>query len=393
MLCRAATANQILTDLQVQLRSQVPDIQFVTITDANDDDNGRTDANGDINLRNRNFPGGEVIIPNLDIKFCEGKNGLKGICITTTDGSANSFEAVKIDPVQVGLDIKATLNIKKYNAARIDLSGSAKGSGRVMQIEWFASVNDNRVDDQNHKPFSDRLRFDNFGPLPKDFSDSITDDNNKGDGPVKFVGVFDLDFGRGDPDKQTLRLPDSAFVGVAVPAQIKGGKAKQVGKGETGGAQVSISGTFIFSRNIDLSASTVTVNSLLNEVEGAGELVKGTGGVDILPIDLFPRDGSTPTAAIFETSSGARPSFRMEIKTREEGVFEFNLKVDRATIPAFPKLCAGGTRPKTNLTTSFVINDGVNPVVVSTEQAWRCLDLVDVLRAPPALSPRSLRVP
>jgi hypothetical protein len=152
--------------------------------------------------------------------------------------------------------------------------------------------------------------------------------------------------------------------------------------GDDAAAQVGILVKFPFAGPVNLGASTVTINSLLNERGGTRELVKGTGGVDLLPITLRPRSGSKPTAAIFETPSRAIPKVRLEIQTKGQGVFDFLLRVDRATIPAFPQLCGGEPRPTTDLVTNFIIDDGVNPIVVSTKQPWRCLDLVDVLRAP-----------
>lgn len=94
----------------------------------------------------------------------------------------------------------------------------------------------------------------------------------------------------------------------------------------------------------------------------------------ILPISLDARSGGTPTAASFETLSGVRPSFSMEIQNHdpEKGLFEFNLTVDRATIPDFPIRCEGQPLT-TNLSTTFIIDDGANPpVVIMIEQPWRC---------------------
>jgi hypothetical protein len=57
-------------------------------------------------------------------------------------------------------------------------------------------------------------------------------------------------------------------------------------------------------------------------------------------------------------------------------VFEFTLKVDRASIPVFPELCEGDP-PTTDLSTSFSVLDGVNPPAVATvTAAWRCADLI-----------------
>jgi hypothetical protein len=77
----------------------------------------------------------------------------------------------------------------------------------------------------------------------------------------------------------------------------------------------------------------------------------------------------------------------MEIKGRGQGIFDVLLKVDRATIPDFPELCAGSPSLTTDLATTFTISvSGHPPLLVSTVQTWRCLDLIGE-------NPRSLRLP
>jgi hypothetical protein len=162
--------------------------------------------------------------------------------------------------------------------------------------------------------------------------------------------------------------------------------------GNDAGAQVRVLVKFPFVEPVNLGAATVTLNSLLVELgpDGAGELVTGTDGVPILPLILTARPGGGPDAAIFETPLRSIPKVLLEIQTKGQGLFDWLLKVDRGTIPVFPQLCAGAPRLTTDLTTSFTIDDGVNPpVVVSTEQPWRCLDLM----GGDPKKPRSLRVP
>ena len=219
----ALYADATGTDLKVVLRGG-PNQARVEVTDANDDDNGRVDPNGDVNLNNRRLPGNEVNILQLDIRFCDRPGGFMGICMTTTVQGGDSFEALAADPSQIGLDVSGKLNITGYNQAQLELSGSAKGAANtnVTQIEWFASVDAKRIQDQNRPANKDRIRFDQFGPLAantsRPFSDSILDRNNAGGGPASIVGVFDLDFGNSNNPKQTLRLPSSAFAGViAIP--------------------------------------------------------------------------------------------------------------------------------------------------------------------------------
>jgi hypothetical protein len=159
------------------------------------------------------------------------------------------------------------------------------------------------------------------------------------------------------------------------------GSAKRLG--EAGAGDIGISMKFTYLGAIDLSASTVTVHNLLNELGGAGELVSG------LPITLSVRPGGRPNAAIFETPPRARPKFRLEVQTKGSGLFDFRLRVEFERI-AFPRLCPpSGRPPRINLVTRFTIDDGVNPPVeVATTQAWRCTDFIRGTN-----DPRSLRVP
>jgi len=153
--------------------------------------------------------------------------------------------------------------------------------------------------------------------------------------------------------------------------------------GEAGAGNIGMLPKFSFTGTINVATSTVTIDNLLNEVDGAGELVAG------LPSILTARPGGRPNAAIFETRSGAIPKIRVEIQTKDGKAYDFVLREEKATI-ALPLLCPPSARtPRTNLTTSFTIDDGVNPaVLVSTEQAWRCLDFIRGTN-----NPRSLRVP
>src|SRR5262249_62065558 len=60
------------------------------------------------------------------------------------------------------------------------------------------------------------------------------------------------------------------------------GRAKRVGE-KRSSAEVSLGGTFTAGAAIDLRATTVGVSGLLDEIDGAGELVSGR------PLQLSPR--------------------------------------------------------------------------------------------------------
>jgi hypothetical protein len=151
------------------------------------------------------------------------------------------------------------------------------------------------------------------------------------------------------------------------------GKAEKVGSGLAHG-KVSLSGTVTRVGTVDLRAATVTLQDLLNEADGAGELVQGPGGGELLPLTLLARPGSKANEAIFETSSGAQPKVRVELKQRdpEKGELEFSIKAERVLVRS-PVRCQGAGEPRTLLTTSLTLNEGIQgPTEVSIESSWQC---------------------
>jgi hypothetical protein len=154
------------------------------------------------------------------------------------------------------------------------------------------------------------------------------------------------------------------------------GRAHGVGMGaKTAG--VAIIGIFTFDGAIDLSAfpATVTLTSLFNEVGGAGEVVAN------LPLTLLADSRNNANVARFNTPVGTLPIAKVTIGAKGGGRFTFRVDVAKATI--VPPSC-----PTTNLTTSFTIHDGFNPlfpsVTVTTLQPWRCFGAGNkYLKSPP----------
>jgi hypothetical protein len=115
---------------------------------------------------------------------------------------------------------------------------------------------------------------------------------------------------------------------------------------------------------LDLSApgATVTIRSLFGEGGGAGEAVAG------LPVTLLADPRNSARVGLFGTSPGSVPIAAVAIGARGGGRHTLRLEVSGATI-AVPRQCP----PATRLTTTLVIDDGLNPpTVVTTEQPWRC---------------------
>jgi hypothetical protein len=153
------------------------------------------------------------------------------------------------------------------------------------------------------------------------------------------------------------------------------GSASGIKTGKDDGS-VRLSGQFLAENAVSLDQATVTVSALLLEAGGTGELVRGTGGSALLPLTLPARSGSTPTEAIYQTATGVRPQVRVEVKTRDPqaGLMEYSIAVDRATMPAAPALCSGGSPGTTSLRTRISLHSGsAPPEALDLTIPWRCL--------------------
>jgi hypothetical protein len=137
------------------------------------------------------------------------------------------------------------------------------------------------------------------------------------------------------------------------------GRAIVVGAGQVNAA-VEIVGTFTSPTDLDLSAATLTITNLLDELAGGGALVSG------LPIVLTAVPGSHRNIALFVDRS--RPNLAsVTILDAGSGKFIFRIKVNEATINS-PQNCS-----QTRLTTGFRLDAASKPpIIVSTERSWFC---------------------
>lgn len=162
-------------------------------------------------------------------------------------------------------------------------------------------------------------------------------------------------------------------------AQIRYAKATRVGDvppaNANGDSVVSLTASFSFAGALDLGGSKLTLSTLLDEAGagGAGELLEGFAGTAVLPVTLGPRRGSSPNAAIYESSGRPRPGFRVAVRRYPGDVFQVRLRVNRATISTGPALCTG-TPATTLLTTTLSFGDGLHPPVLSKTfvEPWLC---------------------
>jgi uncharacterized repeat protein (TIGR03803 family) len=141
------------------------------------------------------------------------------------------------------------------------------------------------------------------------------------------------------------------FTGTATGVGVSGNRAG-----------LQIVGRFTSQTNINLGAATLTIERLLDETGGNGELVQG------LPLTLSATPGSGPDLARFEDRTGPNYAF-FDTKDLGRGQFDFRIKLGAAAIES-AALCS-----PTALTTRFRLDDGLRVLVVSTEQPWTCSGL------------------
>jgi hypothetical protein len=170
-----------------------------------------------------------------------------------------------------------------------------------------------------------------------------------------------------------IEVAGEACEGGVPPSQATlRGKAGPVDSGRANG-EVSLSGKLLLSEALDLSQAALRVDSVLNESGGAGELLRGPAGTPILPQTFTARLGSTTTRGLFESTAGAQPRLRLEVKTREPDnrSVELKLKVKKGLLAA-PLLCAANGA-RTGLTTQLTLDDGVHAAqVLEWTQPWQC---------------------
>jgi hypothetical protein len=193
-----------------------------------------------------------------------------------------------------------------------------------------------------------------------------------------------------------------AFKGTATDIGV------QRGPGQIGGIEYRIEGKFEYAGPLDLTTSTVTFHHFLDEhlPGGNGEMLLTTDNADLVCPEPNPGDCVATLAPLLSSSSSKpnegkyetfrfRPPMRVQIKNKA-GVYQFNVRLDRGTSPQvllpggptgahllaadrqFPKLCGvdpldKSKRAKTDIRTSFTIDDGDNePVVIDFVKAWEC---------------------
>jgi hypothetical protein len=173
---------------------------------------------------------------------------------------------------------------------------------------------------------------------------------------------------RGQLEVQTTTCPPQGPLSPQALIRISG-SANNVGDSRPGRSTVKLSGKFNASTPPALDLATVTIEALLFEVEGAGELVSG------LPLVLIPEAGSEADEAIYESAPNTKPKARLDVRLNNNKPAEFKLKLEKASIPFFPQQCSQkfDNDFTDELAMRFTIDDGVStPLVVEGMVEWEC---------------------
>ena len=149
---------------------------------------------------------------------------------------------------------------------------------------------------------------------------------------------------------------------------VNGAEASAVGTPRQG--RLKLSAEIPLLDPLDLRTAVLTLEALLQEVNGAGELVNDQTGTDLSPLVLLPPPGARETEAEFTTPRGRLPQVKVRLKVEGE-VLKVRLQVDRASIES-PGKCAG-SNPATRLHLKLRVDDGVDtPVELVSREHWAC---------------------
>jgi hypothetical protein len=154
------------------------------------------------------------------------------------------------------------------------------------------------------------------------------------------------------------------------------GTADNVDSNKTNG-EVTIKGQFTVPSGIDLQRTFLTIQKLVSEDEGAGELIRDAQGrTPQLPITPVTNPGGNAYEATYQTKSGATPRVRVKIALNKKVPTQGQLQmvVDKTRIIS-PNACTGNP-PRTQLHTRILADDTANPAnppaVFDVTLSWKC---------------------
>ena len=150
---------------------------------------------------------------------------------------------------------------------------------------------------------------------------------------------------------------------------VRSGDASNIGTPAQG--RLKLSAEIPLSAPLDLRTAVLTLDVLLQEIDGAGELVNDQIGADLSPLVLRAPRGSRATQAEFTTPRGRVPQVNVRLRVEDDGVLDVLLLVDRASIES-PGRCAGDFLT-TRLQLKLRVDDGAHPpVALTNSQHWAC---------------------
>ncbi|MEM7227061.1 MAG: hypothetical protein AAF495_29100 [Pseudomonadota bacterium] len=150
------------------------------------------------------------------------------------------------------------------------------------------------------------------------------------------------------------------------------GSAGEVGPGDRP-TSLQLHATLSDIGPLDLGNAVVTLDRLLHEVGGKGELVTQESGAGLLPLTLAAAPGSNARFARFDTGPGTTPRVRLNLRRRGSGEVDLFLQARGVALPEAPALCSGQPLTTTLSTRLAEIDDGLNPVAqAAVTGTWEC---------------------
>ena len=151
----------------------------------------------------------------------------------------------------------------------------------------------------------------------------------------------------------------------AIPLRRVEAEATHVG-GERSSGDLKLNATFAYRGDLDLSEASLLIDSVLNEIQGAGELIPGVAALTGQSLVLQAKRG-TRDWATFATPRGERPKVSATLQARH-GELHLDPQMRDAGIME-PELCGA----RTHLTTEVVVLDAQHPPVdLKIAKPWSC---------------------
>jgi len=137
------------------------------------------------------------------------------------------------------------------------------------------------------------------------------------------------------------------------------------------GVNMHLSGVKRLSGPLNLRTATVSIDRLLLETGGAGELIRNANGDKNLPLILSSARKGWRNLAIFRSPAEQRPAVNL-VLVKRNGWLWMHLHV-KSDFPLAPQLCNGNSHTTTLETRITSIDDGVNPPFMWPVSAeWKC---------------------